>query len=328
MKPEMQRIDLHHHVIPPDFVAELRCRDIEWTGGAGVPAWSPALAKETMERHGIAATVAAVQPQVFWGDTAAAVRWARHCNELLADVVRADRTHFGGFASVPLPDVAAACREVGHALDVLGLDGVFLPTSCGSQYLGDPDFAELYQELERRSAVVFVHPNTTPPGSDAPKHPLPNALVEFPFDTTRCIASLIYSGTLERYPSIRFIMPHAGGAAPYLVWRLALGEHVPQLRERVPKGVRHYLQSLYYDTALSASAPALAALTEAVPASQIVFGSDAPFVNEQMLRAETSGLETSQFLDAGMRQAIDRDNALRLFPRFARSSLDDRTIFA
>lgn len=169
-----------------------------------------------------------------------------------------------------------------------------------------------------------MHPDTTPPGGDAPKYSLPNA-VEFPFDTTRCIASLFFGGTLERYPSIHVIVPHAGAAAPYLAWRLALGEQVPELREQVPKGVQHYLQSLYYDTAFFASPPSLAALTQAVPVSQIVFGSDFPFVNEPMLLAETSGLETSEFLDTGMREAINHDNAVRLFPRFARNGCETTT---
>jgi predicted TIM-barrel fold metal-dependent hydrolase len=317
MKTAAQRIDLHHHVFPPDYVTDLARRNVEWTGGAGVPRWSVDHAREIMEHHGIAAAVASSQPLVYWGDAKSAVHWARHSNEFLAGIVRNDAVHFGGFASLPLPDVEAACREVAYALDVLKLDGVLLATSCGPRYLGHPAYEELYQELNRRSAVVFVHPNTAPPGSDVPDYQIPNALVEFTFDTTRCIANLIYSGTLESYPSIRFIMPHAGGTAPFLSWRMGLGEHIPALQERAPKGALHYLQRLYYDTALSTSAPALAALTQAIPASQIVFGSDFPFVTEAMLPAETSGLETSKFLDATARRMIDRDNALQLFPRFA-----------
>src|SRR5262245_27662120 len=132
-----RRIDLHHHVIPPDYVAELARRGIEWTGGVGPPKWSPALSREIMERYGIAATVAAVQPQVYWDDAAFAAHWARHCNEYLANVVRDDSTHFGGFASLPLPDTSAACRELEYAMDVLKLDGVYLPTSHGNRYLGE-----------------------------------------------------------------------------------------------------------------------------------------------------------------------------------------------
>lgn len=312
-----QRIDLHHHVFPPEYVTDLAQQGIDWTGGAGVPRWSLDHALETMEQHCIAAAVASSQPLAYWGDAKATLQWARHSNEFLANIVRNDPAHFGGFASVPLPDVEAACREVAYAFDVLNLDGVLLATSCGPRYLGHPAYEELYQELNRRSAVVFVHPNTAPPGSDVPDYNIPNALVEFTFDTTRCIANLIYSGTLENYPNIRFIMPHAGGTAPFLSWRMGLGDHMPALKGKAPKGALHYLQRLYYDIALSTSPAALAALTEAIPSSQIVFGSDFPFVAAHEIPVETTGLETSRFLDANTRRMIDRDNALQLFPRFA-----------
>src|SRR5262245_61138964 len=164
-----------------------------------------------MARNGIAAAVASVVPSVYWGDVASAVRWARHCNEFLARAVQDDRAHFGGFATLPLPDTAAACQEVDHALGTLGLDGVILFASHGVQYLGDPDFDELFQELDRRAAIVFIHPSTAPPGSDVPRLSIPYALVEFVFDTTRCVTNLLYSGTFERHPNIRWIVSHAGG---------------------------------------------------------------------------------------------------------------------
>lgn len=316
----LNRIDLHHHVLPPDFVADLGRRRIEWTGGAGVPTWNVSIARETMATYGIAAAIASVQPQVYWGDTVSAAQWARHCNEYLARIVQDDPGHFGGFASVPLPDAASACREAAYALDDLGLDGVLLLTSQDGQYLGDPDFEELFQELDRRSAVVFIHPNTMPPGSNVPKLALPYSLVEFVFDTTRCIANLLYSGTLERYPSIRYILPHAGGTVPFLAWRIALGEMmVPQMRERVPKGAMHYLRQLYYDTALSTSDAALSALTQFVPTTQIVFGSDFPLAPEPVVKAEIANFDSSPVLDVEARAAINRDNALRLFPRFAQT---------
>src|SRR5262245_53768997 len=321
MASNSQRIDLHHHVFPPELVADLGRRNIEWTGGAGIPKWSVPMAREMMERNGIAAAVGSVEPQVYWGDSEYAVRWARHSNEFLAGIVRDDRAHFGGFAALPLPDTGAACRELEQSLDTLGLDGAMLCASHGKQYLGDPEIAELYQELNRRSAVVVVHQNTVPPGSDVPKLALPNTLVEFVFDTTRAITSLIYSGTLERYPSIRFIFSHAGGTVPYIAWRLGLGEMSPVLRERAPKGAMHYLRRLYYDTALASSDHSLSSLMQLVPPSQVVFGSDFPFANEAIIKVELTGVETSKFLDDAARKAIDRDSALALFPRFGRDQV-------
>lgn len=321
MSTDRKRIDVHHHVLPPEFKAHLAGRNQAWTGGPPVPEWDLAMAREMMAQNGIAAAVASASPSVSWGEPGTAARWARHCNELLARITHDDPTHFGGFASLPLPDTAAACRELEYAFDELHLDGVLLWASEGTQYLGDPDFEELFQELDRRKAVVFIHPNTAPPGSNVPKLTLPYALVEFVFDTTRAVANLLYSGTLERYPSIQYIVSHAGGAVPYLAWRLGLGEAMsPALRRNVPKGTLHYLQRLHYDTALSASEFVFGALRQFVPTTQILFGSDFPYVTPQLIAAEVSGLERSALLDGAAQHAIDRGNAERLFPRFRESA--------
>lgn len=315
----MNRIDVHHHVLPPRFVAEQNKRGVGWTGGPDIPHWSLGCARDTMERHGIAAALASVSPGVYWGDALLAARLARDCNEFLARIVHDEPAHFGGFATLPLPDVAAAQRELAYGLDDLGLDGVVLFASQGTQYLGDPQYEELFQELDRRSAIVFIHPNTVPPGSDVPRLSLPYSLVEFVFDTTRCIANLLYSGVFERYPAIRYIVSHAGGAVPYLAWRLGLGaEMSPFLRAKAPRGPLHYLRRLYYDTALSTSDYALAALTRFAPADRILFGSDFPYVPDPLVKAEIAGLDTTSVLDATARRAISRENALALFPRLGR----------
>jgi predicted TIM-barrel fold metal-dependent hydrolase len=164
---------------------------------------------------------------------------------------------------------------------------------------------------------VLIHPTTVPPGSARSGLSLPYALVDFVFDTTRAITNLLYSGTFERHPSIRYIVSHAGGAVPYLGWRLGLGEIGPELRARVPKGTMHYLRQLYYDTALSATEPVFAALRQFVPTSHVLFGSDFPYVPDGLIKVETNGLDQSAVLDDSMRAAIDRDNALALFPRLA-----------
>jgi len=320
MSTHPQRIDVHHHFQPPEFIADLKRRGIQWTGGPAIPEWNIEMARETMERNGIAAAVASVVPHVNWGDDAAAIRWARHCNEFTARIVHDDPEHFGGFASMPMPDVDATCAELEYALDTLKLDGIILMASQGVQYLGDPSYEELFAELDRRKAVVFIHPNTVPPGAIVPRLSLPWGIVEFVFDTTRCITNLLYTGMLERYPNIRYIVSHAGGAVPYIALRIALGAHeLPGIGDKVPKGALHYLQQLYYDTALSTSEYVFAALRQFVPTSQLLFGSDWPLVPEKVVKMETAGLENSKVLDDATRKAIYRDNALALFPRFART---------
>jgi predicted TIM-barrel fold metal-dependent hydrolase len=198
---------------------------------------------------------------------------------------------------------------------------VVLFASQGSQYLGDPSYEEVFQELERRKAVVFVHPNTVPPGAIVPKISVPWGIVEFPFDTSRAVLNLLFTGTLDRYPSIRYILSHAGGAIPYLALRIALSENLPSWpHDKTPKGALHYLKRLYYDTALSTSEQVLAALREFAPASQVLFGSDYPMVPEKVATIETKMLEHSKVLDEQTRRAIDFDNALALFPRLTRAA--------
>jgi 6-methylsalicylate decarboxylase len=321
MNASHQKIDVHHHFQPPEFIADLKRRGISWTGGPPVPEWNVSIAREVMARNGIAAAVASVVPHVNWGDQADANRWARHCNEFSARIVHDDPAHFGCFASLPMPDAGASCKELEYALDVLKLDGVVLMASTGLQYLGDPSFDELFAELDRRKAIVFIHPNTAPPGSIVPRLTIPWSVVEFVFDTTRCITNLLYNGVFERYPSIRYIVSHAGGVVPYLAQRIALGAtELPGCGEHLPKGPLHYLQKLYYDTTLSTSEYVHAALREFVPKSQVLFGSDFPLASERIVRMETAGLEGNRVLDDAARQALYRDNALTLFPRFARTA--------
>lgn len=312
-----QRIDVHHHLLPPAMLADLRRRGVHWTGGSPpVPRWTPEVGIEMMQRNGIALALASVVPQVDWGDRDAAASLARMANDYSARVVQDYPQHFGAFATLPLPYVADAARELEYALDVLKLDGVVLFASQGNQYLGDPSYDEVFAELERRKSVVFIHPNTVPPGSIVPKISVPWGIVDFPMDTSRAVTNLLMTGTLERYPSIRYIVSHAGGAIPYLALRIQFSENLPSWpRENTPKGSAHYLKRLYYDTALSPSEQVFAALKEFVPTSQVLFGSDYPMVPEKVATIETQMIEASRVLDDRTRRAIDRDNALALFPR-------------
>ncbi len=319
MNTKPKRIDVHHHILPPNFVSALNSLNIPWTGGPEVPSWSLQQAHDMMGAMGIDAAVASPSPGVYWGgDTGFAVKLARETNEFVADVVRDDPEHFGGFATVPLPDVDASLEELEYAYDTLGLDGVVLYTSQGDRYLGDRSYDPFFEELDRRKAIVFIHPTTIPPGADATGLTIPFGVAEFTFDTTRAVANMLYSGTLERYPSIRYIVTHAGGTIPYLAWRIAGASYLPELRDRAPKndGLA-LLQELYYDTALSTSEFVFGALKEFVPMSQVLFGSDFPYIGPAVLQAERYGLENSKVLDDAARAAIDRDNALTLFPRFA-----------
>jgi 6-methylsalicylate decarboxylase len=307
----MARIDLHAHVVTDAY------RDLLVAPDGTRPFVPPApleALEANMARYAIDAAVISIGPPgVYLGDQGRANELARAANESIAAIVRADGRRFAGLGLVPLPDADAAVAELGHALDGLGLDGVLLFSNIAGVYLGDPRWEALYAELDRRGAYVFVHPGMPPhPAPLGDDHPI--WLYEFTFDTTRAIAHLIFSGTLERYPGIRFQFAHLGGTAPFLANRLAsLADREPERAQRAPAGVAAYLSRQYYDTGLSQSLPAIAATRAVAPLEHIVFGTDWPYA---ALPAE--GDDPAPELAAlpeAERAAIDAGNAAALVPR-------------
>jgi predicted TIM-barrel fold metal-dependent hydrolase len=315
MSPELNRIDVHHHIVPPEYVKALANLGITESAGIPFPQWSAETALDVMDRQNIKAAITSISyPGVYFGNLAFARDLARHCNEISARLISDHSQRFGAFAVLPLPDVEASLLELEYALDTLQLDGVTMLSSIGNKYLGDPSSDALYSELNRRRTVVFVHP-AVPPGSDVLKLILPPSLIEFTFDTTRAVASLLFSGTLERYPDIRFILSHAGGTVPYLAWRISLGEWLPGISEKVPQGVITYIKRLYYDTALSTTRYTLRSLQELIDISHILFGSDYPFLPEPVVSATISDFQSYDGFTEQDRRVIELDNALSLFPR-------------
>jgi predicted TIM-barrel fold metal-dependent hydrolase len=309
------RIDAHHHILPVEYVSALARIGITGGGGVPFPRWSAEEALGLMDRHAIQAAVTSISsPGVHFGDAAAARDLARRCNEISARLVGDHPTRFGAFATLPLPDVDGALRELVHALDVLHLDGVVLLASqSDGRVLGDPAFDELFAELDRRRTVVFVHP-TIPKSSQTIPISVPGFAAEFTFDTSRAILNLIWTGAAERFAKTRLIFSHAGGTAPFLAWRWSLLDFSPQIQERAPSGVMHYLKRFFYDTALSANPYALRSLCELVGPSQILFGTDFPFAPEPVTQMSIEGLTQYDGFDATARRAIECDNALSLLP--------------
>ena len=307
------RIDVHHHIIPPDYTAAMKRIGKNLVGGVTIPDWSIQNSLDMMDKNGIAAAITSM-PFVYFGDLPLSADFSRRCNDFSARLASDHPKRFGSFAVLPLPDVAASLRELEHAIDKLKFDGIVLPTNVGGYYLGAPKFDELFYELNRRKAVVFIHP-IDPPGECSPDLNLPTGLIEFVFDTTRAIANLIYSGTLEACPDIHFIVSHAGGTVPYLAWRISLLQYKYEMKRKAPQGVIHYLKRLYYDTALSASPHALRSLRELVDPSHILFGSDYPFAPDPLTSISIKGLKDYDGFDEQALKAIDNGNALKLFPR-------------
>src|SRR6201999_2694774 len=190
-------------------------------------------------------------PGVHIGDDAKARDLARRVNDYGASLIQEWPDRLGGFAALPLPDVDGALRELEHSLDTLKLEGVVLFSNARGIYLGDKRFRPLFDELERRKAVVFVHPTASPDPS-AHSLGLPDSLIDFTADTTRAIAQLHYGNTFARTPSVKYIFSHAGGTIPYLATRFSIVDEmnvIPGAEER--GSAADTLRRLYWDTALS-----------------------------------------------------------------------------
>jgi len=308
-------VDVHHHILP-DFFWQATNEADDPVGGIAPPPWSAAAALSFLDDSGIDVAVTSVStPGVHTGDDAAARALARRCNELSAELVKDHPGRFAGFACLPLPDVDGALRELSYALDDLRLDGVVLFSNARGVYLGDRRLRPLFEELQRRRAVVFVHPNASPDPS-AHRLGLPDSLIDFTADTTRAIAQLHYSNTFARTGDVKYIFSHAGGTVPYLAGRFGIvdamgvipgGEDRPSAAETF----RH----LYFDTALSWSDPVLTMLRSVVGLDHVVFGSDYPYLRRDLAIDCRRHIETSAVLTESERTSILGLTATDLIPR-------------
>ena len=305
-RPAPHRIDVHCHFSSPGFIAAIKARN---TGQLPLMNWSPARTIEDMDRDGVATSIVSTsEPSVWFGDNEAARRLARECNEYGARLMADHPGRFGVFATLPLPDVDGTLREIEYAFDVLKADGACFLSSYQGKYLGDPAFAPVMDELNRRRAVVYTHPAR----AECCVNLLPNGRalgITLTTETTLTMASVLYSGTAARCPDIRFIWSHGGGTMPYITGRFGVNANAktPEL----PNGILYEIQKMYYDTAQAFNEYTLPTFTKLVPTSHILFGSDYPFARAEIV---TKGL-TDYRLPAADLRAIERENALRLFPR-------------
>ncbi len=302
------RIDVHHHFVPPKYKEEVNKKRAMQPC---MQSWTVAGSIEDMDRAGTQlALVSITTPGLHFGHVEEARRLTRISNDYAMEMARDYPRRFGLFASLPWPDVEGSLKEVAYAFDTLGADGVGMFTSYGNRWLGHPDFAPLFEELDRRRAIVYTHPVCAPCVRDLIPE-VNESIVEYGTDTTRAIASLLFTGTAARYPNIRWIFSHAGGTMPFLIERLVNLAKAPSYAAKLPHGLMHELKRFYYDTAQASNPSALGCLRSIVPVSQIMFGTDYPY---RLGVEHVEGIAGCGFT-AGDVKAIDRSNALSLFPR-------------
>lgn len=309
-------IDTHHHFYPPEYQKAW----LDWEDARKIPhfsqqvGWSIGKALADMDKGGVRTGILSLAstPGV-WFDTGtpAAIKMARTCNEFGATMVRDHPGRFGLFATLPMVDAEASLKEITYAFDVLKADGVGLQTNYGDKWPGDPAYKEVFAELNRRKAVVYFHPLVASCCGRLSVGTFP-AVIEVPHDTTRAVVSLLLSGTLARNRDIKWLFSHAGGTVPMLAGRMDyFFKFRPDAKSIAPDGYEAEFQRLYYDTANATHPASMAALLKLVPESQVVFGSDYPYVpiDTQAAAIRKLGLAESTA------QAIESGNAVNLVPR-------------
>lgn len=308
-------VDVHAHFVTDAYIAAARAAGIDHPDGMpGWPAWSVERQLDLMERAGIAKAVLSVSsPGVHFGDDTAARALAREVNTFGADVRRAHPDRFGHFASLPLPDVDGALAETAYALDELGADGVAVETNHHGRYLGDASFAPLWAELDRRRAIVFVHP-TSPPHADAVALGRPRPMLEFLFDTARAASDLLLSGVLARHPGIRWILTHGGGALPLLADRIELFRPLLGGAAADAPSTVEQLGRLWYDMAGTPFPRQIPALDAAFGTERLLYGSDYCWTPAEAVLAQADSVDrAAQPTDGTTWRDLTTRNADRLF---------------
>ena len=303
--PKNGRIDVHNHLTPPILLQTLGAEAL-----GGFAKWTPEKALEALEESGVSTAMASVPPHY---DPSTVDRIARGCNEYAARLAADHPGRFGVFAFLPMPHVDVTLREIEYAFDTLKADGVGLYTNYGDKWLGDPAFNLVFEELNRRKAVVFTHPITANCCKDLISG-INDGAIEWQTDTTRAIAQMIFGGAQERYPNVRVIFSHGGGTMPFLIERFTTMAKSPKFAAKFPQGFGGAAAKFYYDTAQVSNPPAMSALTKVVPMSQILFGTDYP---ARSIADHVKGLKECGVLGAQDLQKIDRENALALMPQFS-----------
>lgn len=306
------RIDVHAHYLPPAYDAMLKRRGMDFLdGGFPKPDWSADSQLASMEQLGITYSALSISsPHLHMGDPAEAVEVARASNEYGAALVKKYPSKFAVMASLPLPEIRESVEEVIYCRDVLRVDGFSLLTNYGGFYLGDPMLDPVMEELNRGGCVVSLHPTEPASVPKGVNEKLPYPLMEFFFDTTRTVMNLILTGTLKKYPKIRFIVPHAGAYLPVLADRVA-----PMSKMLIPEGdidIAESLAGLYYDLGGVVMPKQYGNLRQITPESHILYGSDTPFTPLPLCVKLAEDMDCG--LDGETAELVYHKNPLALFP--------------
>ena len=307
------RIDVHHHLYPPAYVKEMEAQ-MKATGFAARP-WTPQTSLELMDKNNVAtAMLSPVQRLVLdsMSDKSERARkLVRLNNDYNAQVVRDNPSRFGLMAALPMPDIDGTLKEIAYAYDTLKTDGIALWTSYLDKWPGDKYFTPIWEELNRRKAVVFYHPAAASCCRNLIPELAISGIIEYDIDTARCAESLLVGGVPGKFPDIKFIFSHSGGALTTLAARI-IDDYPKAIADRLPHGVEYEFKRFYYEVAHASKPAALDALKDIAPVSQILYGADVPLRSYELTN---EGLDVYQGFSPKDWEAIYRTNSEGLFPR-------------
>ena len=307
-------IDVHSHIITPEYVSALDKEGRLLDEGFPLPKWDAEAQLRWMDEVGISTsvlTLAAPQP------TSAKV--VRATNEAAARLKREHPDRFMFCAALPLPDVDAAIEEARYALDVLGADGIKLATNVGGQYLGAPELDTLFSFLNERKAVVILHPHRPEPVNRQVMQQTPLAMQEYLSETTRAVSNMIIRNVLARYPNVKVVVPHCGAYLPLMVPRMKSLTPVMQQNSLVGDiDWEANLAALYYDLAGAHSPEVIRMLLTITTPDHLLYGSDYPYVAPQVLTQSLQRMQQYLTTDPDLapnKEMILHKNAKRLLER-------------
>lgn len=297
--------DVHYHFVMPDSALA--------TVGGGPSNWTPTGAVEELDRNGVATGFCSSASGFGVADTGTAQKSARGWNDFAARLRQDYPGRFGIFAALPLPDIDTSLKEIEYAFRELKADGIGIQTSYGDLWLGDPHFTPLWEELERRKAVVYVHPTDAPccTGLSYMSSPVFGSWIEWPMNSARTMFSLLLNQVPRRFPNVRFIFAHDGGTMPLLVGRIqgmqnnTRPDFPRKVHETFPDGVLAEYRKFYFDTAQGWPQTNFDAMRSLVPDTHILFGSDYPFFT---VTSAVEGLDRLN-LSPNLKHAVGRGNA-------------------
>ncbi len=303
--------DVHHHILPEFYQDAMKLSGMRDISSIPWPKWTPETSLKMMDTFQIEKAFMSTIPGVFIRDLSFSRELCRRCNEYLAKLKTDHPGRFGGFASATLPHVESAVEEAVYALDKLKLDGISLMSNVCGKYLGDSSYRAFYAELDKRKAIIYIHPNGRTHLAD---HRFLNPLYLWQNDTTQTIIDFIKSGYHRDYPNIRWILSHGGGILSPLYDTLlkSLQKENPNIRAELES----WKHQVFLETASKAFDDQLSYLLNFTDEKHVLFGSDLCIANKMAVKTVVdaySALDTKLHFDERQIEDIFMGDAKRLF---------------